>query len=360
MIDAFQNDPCPYLPAVERVWKSADISSLGEDRGPRFYHASLQYAQSQWRCGLPGQALLQINRSLVCYLTTEEMSWPLAYRAVAWLLAQRSDAQFIGNPRRHFQHLATRMVEPHKELRTWRAWACWDLARSMLPEAAFPADMKQIRSEGVVEPTRERIREKLNQLSPADDVARWEEALELAASEGWADLRPTQPDTAPRIEVIDAAQLHLVRELAERIWPTVYPTIITQEQIRYMLDLMYSPAALNRDISEHGVTFALIHDGDALVGCMGCGPEDGAFHLHKLYLLPTSAGRGIGAVALTWVMERALRTGFTSVKLRVNKHNHKAIRAYLRSGFTFEKDVVADIGGGFVMDDYVMVRHLTP
>lgn len=360
MVETFINEPCPYLPEVDRFWKSADISSLGEDRGPAFYEASLQYAQSQWRCGLPGQALLQINRSFVSALSAAEMRWPLAYRAVAWLLAQRREEQFIGNPRRHFQHLATRMVEPHKELRTWRAWACWDIARSMLPEGEFPADQKQIRKEGVVEPTREHIGQMLEKLSPADDVERWREALELAAKEGWLISRRQHQSTAPSIEIIDPTRLHLIRDLAERIWPFVYPGIISQEQIRYMLELMYSDQALNRDVSEKGVTFALIHENDTPVGCIGCGPEDGAFHLHKLYLLPECAGRGLGAAALIWVNDFALSSGYSAVKLRVNKNNHKAIRAYLRSGFVFESDLVADIGGGFVMDDHVMVRHLTP
>ncbi|MDB6006010.1 MAG: Ribosomal protein acetylase RimI, partial [Prosthecobacter sp.] len=44
--------------------------------------------------------------------------------------------------------------------------------------------------------------------------------------------------------------------------------------------------------------------------------------------------------------------------LFVNKHNISAIRAYQRAGFAFEKDVITEIGGGFVMDDYVMVKML--
>jgi ribosomal protein S18 acetylase RimI-like enzyme len=44
--------------------------------------------------------------------------------------------------------------------------------------------------------------------------------------------------------------------------------------------------------------------------------------------------------------------------LTVNKRNTRAIAAYRRNGFTVLEAVVADIGGGFVMDDFLMSKHL--
>jgi ribosomal protein S18 acetylase RimI-like enzyme len=40
--------------------------------------------------------------------------------------------------------------------------------------------------------------------------------------------------------------------------------------------------------------------------------------------------------------------------LAVNKHNAQAIAAYRKNGFRVADAVVKDIGGGFVMDDYIM------
>jgi hypothetical protein len=80
--------------------------------------------------------------------------------------------QFVGNPRRHYQHLATRMVEPRKEQRLWRAWACWHLAcRVGHPE--WVADEKQIREEGVREPGREEIEAGLRRVGIAGEVEDW-------------------------------------------------------------------------------------------------------------------------------------------------------------------------------------------
>jgi diamine N-acetyltransferase len=44
--------------------------------------------------------------------------------------------------------------------------------------------------------------------------------------------------------------------------------------------------------------------------------------------------------------------------LAVNKANAKAIAAYKKYGFRIRDSVVQPIGGGFVMDDYFMVKDV--
>jgi GNAT superfamily N-acetyltransferase len=335
------------------VITAADVHALGKDRGPAFYELSLHYAQSQWCTGLPAQAMLQVNRALACALSKEEpvmQHWPLPYRAMAWLMMNRRDDQFIGNPRRHFQHLATRMVEPNKELRTWRAWACWYLAKGLLPETEFPGDMKQIRDESVVEPTFAMIASKLSELSPADDEARWREALEFAQV-----AVPASPEV--KIEVAGEAELSVVRDLAHAIWPRVYPSIITMAQIDYMLRQRYELPVLCDDLAR-GVIYALIRLNKEPVGYIGIEPRTDDLFLHKLYLLPEASGHGIGAKAIQWVEAHARLQHRSAVRLVVNKRNAQAIRAYVRCGFEFERDVVTDIGEGFIMDDFAMVKRL--
>jgi ribosomal protein S18 acetylase RimI-like enzyme len=56
--------------------------------------------------------------------------------------------------------------------------------------------------------------------------------------------------------------------------------------------------------------------------------------------------------------ERAKQTGASAVILAVNKRNANAIASYLKHEFRIREAVVKDIGNGFVMDDYVMVRQL--
>jgi len=356
----FVNAPHPLLPPIDRVHRAEEINAFGKDRGADFYRTCHLYAQSLWQIGFPAKCILLLNRALSCPLPLTApilQELPLPYQAIAWLLLNRPEDQFIGNPRRHWQHLATRMVEPHKELRTWRAWACWYLAKESLPEADFPGDTEQIREEDVIEPIQAEIIRHLTRLSPADDLPRWQDALAWTHQQ----LGKTKPAPLPvRVRRITDQELPIIQRLGHEIWHRYYPGIIPQAQIDYMLSIWYQPTAMAREMQTKGVWYALIEAaGHGPVGYLSFEryPE-GILFINKLYLLPEMHGRGIGAIALQWVNERAEELDCHSVHLRVNKHNAPAIRAYQRAGFRFIEDVCSDIGSGFVMDDYLMGKRI--
>ena len=50
--------------------------------------------------------------------------------------------------------------------------------------------------------------------------------------------------------------------------------------------------------------------------------------------------------------------GFEAMYLTVNKYNELGIRAYEGTGFETIDSVETDIGGGFIMDDYIMELKL--
>jgi GNAT superfamily N-acetyltransferase len=357
------NDPHPLLPEIDRVYDAAEINAFGKDRGPAFYEMAHRYAQSLWRLGYPAKCILLLNRALSSPMAGSEPIFqrlPLPYAALAWLLIHRPADQFIGNPRRHWQHLATRMVEPNKELRTWRAWACWYLAKEILPEAEFPGDLEQIRAEGIVEPTYDQIVEQLSRLSPANDLQIWQATLAQSRKR----LRLAERLPMPvRIRRIAADELPMVKELANHIWFAHYPGIISEAQINYMLSIWYQPDAMAREMEVRDVWYALIEaEARGAVGYLSFEKQSekgSVLFINKLYVLPEMHGRGIGAAALTWAEERARDLACHRVQLRVNKSNPIAIRAYQRAGFQFIDDVCTDIGSGFVMDDYLMEKAVT-
>ncbi len=174
--------PCPHLPAVSEPLDHLVMAQYRRERGEDFYLTALRYAASLWRQGLPARSLLLINRALSADLVGDEpilAEWPLPYTAVAWILTNRLNPEehFLGNPRRHYQHLATRMVPPRYDQRQWRAWACWFLAARLLPETEFPADSKQIAEEGVVEPSLEEIWQALERYGIPQEAALWSDVL---------------------------------------------------------------------------------------------------------------------------------------------------------------------------------------
>ncbi|MFV1994217.1 MAG: hypothetical protein ACC661_02180 [Verrucomicrobiales bacterium] len=168
-------EACPHLPLPGAPLRASAMKRFGGERGEAFYRGALETAQSLWLQGLPAQALLQLNRALGAELSGAEAAlirWPLPYAAAAWIMRHRREGQFIGNPRRHYQHLATRMVEPRRQQRVARAWACWYLSRLVFPDC--PADDVQIREQQVVEPGPGAIRELLERHGIEGEAALWD------------------------------------------------------------------------------------------------------------------------------------------------------------------------------------------
>lgn len=148
------NPACPWLPAVAEIHDFAITRRHGEARGAEFYLDALRYAQSQWLAGKPAQAVLQLNKSWMADLSGGGpvlLANPPPYRALAWILemAAAGNCGYLGNPVRHFQHLASRISGPRAQIRSWRAWACFHLAESVLDCAESPRDGEQLAREGL-------------------------------------------------------------------------------------------------------------------------------------------------------------------------------------------------------------------
>ena len=163
------------------------------------------------------------------------------------------------------------------------------------------------------------------------------------------------------IRAAGAADISLLRDLAQRIWRACYPSIISAEQIEFMLEWMYSEEQIRKEIAE-GVTWEVIENEQReTVGFLAFHLEpDNRVKLNKLYVLPEIQGKGIGFAALRHVCESAAKLGARAVWMQVNKGNHRAVGAYKKAGFHIAEEAVFDIGNGFVMDDYLMEKAVTP
>jgi diamine N-acetyltransferase len=163
-----------------------------------------------------------------------------------------------------------------------------------------------------------------------------------------------------RIVEAKESDLASIAELANIIWCVHYPGIILQEQIDYMLRKMYSLETLRAEIRS-GIAYQRVLEEDQIVGFASYGPVDRAsvFKLHKLYVHPDWHGRGLGSRLLQYCECEIRKNGGQQLILTVNKRNLKAISFYEKQEFKIADSVVVDIGGGFVMDDYIMDKELT-
>jgi GNAT superfamily N-acetyltransferase len=160
-----------------------------------------------------------------------------------------------------------------------------------------------------------------------------------------------------------------IRSVSERTWPSTYGHIISQEQIDFMLDWMYSDESLEKQM-DSGCVFYIAsikkeNEQWEAVGFCSVSPEEEennstekvegskAHKLNKLYILPSAQGTGAGKALLNKSIEVVKAAGSSSLFLQVNKLN-TAYSFYLKHGFIKEAEYKFDIGNGFYMDDYVM------
>ncbi len=149
----------PHLPSAFPDLNANHTRQHRTECGPRYYVACLEFSQSLWLQGKPAQAILQLNKAFMAEVS--DPPHPLPYQALIWFLKHREKDHFIGNPVRHFQHLATRISGPRAELRSWRAWACFHLAEKSLPPHEFPRDKEQLTKEQIAIPPIDYVLEKL-------------------------------------------------------------------------------------------------------------------------------------------------------------------------------------------------------
>jgi RimJ/RimL family protein N-acetyltransferase len=147
--------------------------------------------------------------------------------------------------------------------------------------------------------------------------------------------------------------VEVIEKLAHVIWHEYYPSIITVEQINYMLEKMYNKESLTEQMTEKKDVFYLIHinhEPQGFISITHIG--DGNYFLNKFYILQTTAAKGKGTRAFKQLLS-ILQPN--SISLTVNRQNYKSINFYFKNGFVIERVADFDIGNDFVMNDFVMV-----
>ena len=159
------------------------------------------------------------------------------------------------------------------------------------------------------------------------------------------------------IEIVRANKQHIgtIRSLAQEFWPVAFASILSEQQIDYLMKMMYSPASLEKQMDK-GHRFAIASKDRQQVGYMSyeidC-ERSGKTKIHKLYIAPNSQRLGVGKAMVDFVAQEALKANNKAIYLNVNKYNTKAISFYNKHHFQLVKEEEIDIGDGFVMDDYV-------
>lgn len=158
-----------------------------------------------------------------------------------------------------------------------------------------------------------------------------------------------------RIRIATLEDIPLVRELTFLVWPQTYRNILTEAQVEYMLDMMYSPASLKKQMEE-GCRFIIVYQNEEPVGFASSQMiNETTGKLHKIYVVPAAQGTGAGKLLLQDVYEFIKSKGGMALQLQVNRHNN-ARYFYEKEGFSVIEEADFDIGNGYYMNDYVMEK----
>ena len=151
-----------------------------------------------------------------------------------------------------------------------------------------------------------------------------------------------------------------IQNLAKKSWNSAYANILEQEQIDYMLDLMYSESTLKTHFENPNYQYYLINQDEVFLGFIGfefhSKPE--TTKLHRIYFLKEAQGKGLGKKTLEFVKTETEKAGDKRLTLTVNKNNN-AKNFYESQGFKVYDEAIFDIGNGYVMDDYLMEFNIS-
>jgi len=150
-----------------------------------------------------------------------------------------------------------------------------------------------------------------------------------------------------------SSDLFVIEELAQTIWREHYTPIIGPNQVEYMLANFQSVAVMQEQIY-NGYNYYLMIYRSEPVGYLSIRKDADALFLSKIYVLKDYRGKGIARKVMDFVVSETKKAGLGLVTLTVNKNNTMTILAYEKMGFLNKGSKVTEIGGGYVMDDFVM------
>lgn len=159
------------------------------------------------------------------------------------------------------------------------------------------------------------------------------------------------------MNILKATHSHfnVIREIAYKTWPVAYVDLLSVEQIRYMLELMYN----EKELQELQHEFILAEESNKYLAFASyelnfC--KLTTTKIHKIYVLPEDQGQGVGYSLIQKIEEISKKNGDKKLLLNVNRFNNKAIRFYNRFGFEIVSEENIEIGNGFIMEDYIMIK----
>lgn len=148
-------------------------------------------------------------------------------------------------------------------------------------------------------------------------------------------------------------QLKELADFAKSIWNEYFPSLITQDQIDYMLDKFQSYPAMYEQVKHNQYHYYLVKNGDEKIGYIGLQNQPDRLFLSKFYLKKDARGHHYASDMFEFVKQKADEYCYQAIYLTCNKGNKHSLDVYEKFGFQWIDSDETDIGEGYIMDDYI-------
>ena len=83
------------------------------------------------------------------------------------------------------------------------------------------------------------------------------------------------------------ADCELIHKMAKEVFPATYKEILSPEQLDYMMDWMYAPSNVRKQMEEEGHVYSIAYKENEPCGYVSIQQQEkDVFHLQKIYVLP--------------------------------------------------------------------------
>lgn len=157
------------------------------------------------------------------------------------------------------------------------------------------------------------------------------------------------------------AQIDTLCAIANTVWHETFDPILGVDQTNYMVEKFQSDHAVKDQLAHQNYRYYLARLEGEPVGFVGYAPHyqgKEETYLSKVYILEKGRHTGVVRRLFDQVERETAQEGLHSIRLTVNRHNTHAKEVYQHYGYETVEQAVADIGHGYVMDDYIMVKRV--
>lgn len=165
------------------------------------------------------------------------------------------------------------------------------------------------------------------------------------------------------IRTASTVDIPTIQAIAKVTWPLTFAPLMSKKQLDHLMEVLYSTEALIHQIEEENHHYLLAFNANKAVAY--CSYElhyrdKAQLMMHKLYLLPSAQGMGLGRKIIEHLTIIAKKHEQLRLRLQVLNKNEKAMVFYAHLNFKKvgeEPKVLNDELGYFT--DNIMVKELS-